>query len=194
MGHAMTRNAKQYSWLTRKGAFLVLALMMLSPAESTARAGGNNVANLGARSVTPAAAIRTAPSKQGRKRMTEEGARVNVLAGKRDPFDVPPPPMADGGQGDASGPLLPGVRGLVIGQISLKGIVRDEETKAMIAVVTNRANLAYFLHIHENVYNGVVSRITPDAIYFEQNRPDSAGRTEAREVVLRLGSERQEAR
>jgi len=82
----------------------------------------------------------------------------------------------------------------VIGQLSLKGIVREDRSNTMIAIVTDRANLAYFLRVHENVYNGVVSRITSDAVYFQQKQMVSNGRIDAREVVLKLGAERQEAR
>jgi hypothetical protein len=194
MGCAMTRKAKPYSYFTRPLTFLAVALIMLPAGVSVARAGGDNDTSPVARSGTGRASIRTAPAKQGRQRLAEERAMVNALAGKRDPFKVPPPPKIGGSGDEIDGPLPPGVRGLVIGQLRLKGIVRDEETKTMIGVVTNRVNLAYFLHIHEDVYNGVVSRITPDAIYFQQKRPDSGGRIDAREVVLRLGSERQEAR
>ena len=190
----MTVKAKRYLYSTRPLAFLAMALIMLPAVASFAHGDGENDANPAARSRASGEAIRTAPANQGRQRLTEERAMVNALAGKRDPFKVPPPTKIDGGGDDVDGPLLPGVRGLVIGQLRLKGIVRDEETKTMIAVVTNRANLAYFLHIHEDVYNGVVTRITSDAIYFQQRRLDSGGRIDAREVVLRLGSARQEAR
>lgn len=185
----MTRRAKRYSCFA-----CAVALMVFPACLSAASAGGNNDANLGAGPVVATTNLRTAPVKLGRRRPAEERASVNSHAGKRDPFEVPPPPKADGGGDALEGPLPPGARGLVIGQISLKGIVRDEESKTMIAVVTNHANLAYFLHIHEDVYNGVVTRITPDAIYFQKKRPDSGGQMEAREVVLRLGSEQQEAR
>lgn len=82
----------------------------------------------------------------------------------------------------------------MIGQLRLEGIVRDEESGMMIAVVTNQSNLAYFLHLHQEVYNGVVSRITPEAIFFQQKSLDPGDRLEARQVILRLGSERQEER
>ena len=149
----------------------------------------------GSAKAAAAVPIRTVPEKRGRQRLAEERAMVNALAGKRDPFKVPPPPKIGGGKDDPTdGPMLPGVRGLVIGQLRLKGIVREEDSHTMIAVVSNGSNLAYFLHIHEDVYNGVVSRITPDAIYFLQKHPDSGGRLEAREVVLKLVSRGQEAR
>jgi hypothetical protein len=39
----------------------------------------------------------------------------------------------------------------------------------MIAVVTNYTKRAYFLRENDTVYNGIVSRITPDAVYFKEN-------------------------
>lgn len=119
---------------------------------------------------------------------------ASAMVGKRDPFKIPLSPETKGGGGGIEGPLPPGARGLVIGYLRLKGIVREEDSKTMIAVVANRANLAYFLHIHQDVYNGVVSSITPNAVYFQKRSLDSSGRVIAREVVLRLGSEPQEAR
>jgi hypothetical protein len=190
----MGRIAKPYSYITYPLIFLAAVLTMSLAGASIARAGGDNDGSSDARAASGGVGIRTATANQGRQHLAKERAMVNAAARKRDPFKVPSPPKLDGSGDDMDGPLLPGVRGLVIGQLRLKGIVRDEETKTMIAVVTNRANLAYFLHIHEEVYNGLVSRITPDAIYFQQKRPDSGGRTDAREVVLRLGSELQEAR
>jgi hypothetical protein len=57
----------------------------------------------------------------------------------------------------------------------------------MIAVVTNATNRAYFLHENDAVFNGVVTRISPDAIYFKENTLDANGRLATREVVRRLG-------
>jgi hypothetical protein len=190
----MTRKERGFLWLIRAGAFLAAALMLLAGSVPVVRASGENNASGGTGATAAAVPIRTAPEKGGRQRLAEERAMVNALAGERDPFKVPPPPQMNGKGDGMDGPLPPGVRGLVIGQLRLKGIVREEDTHNMIAVVANRSNLAYFLHIHEDVYNGVVSRITPNAIYFRQKRLDSDGGQEAREVVLRLASEGQEAR
>ena len=187
----MIRKTKGFLWLTRASACLVAALMLLVGSVPVVLASGDNDAGGAAAAAVP---TRTAPEKRSRQRLAEERAMVNALAGKRDPFKVPPLPQTNGKGGGMDGPLPPGVRGLVIGQLRLKGIVREEDTHNMIAVVANRSNLAYFLHIHEDVYNGVVSKITPDAIYFRQKRLDSDGGLEAREVVLRLASGRQEAR
>jgi|GEM_PF-3297159 len=185
----MTRQTKQRFWIAPLAVSLVASYLLLLGGPATARAGGDNDAGAAA---VPAS--RTSPAKRSRQRLVEERAMVNAMAGKRDPFKVPPPPQTKGGGGDIEGPLPPGAGGLVIGELRLKGIVCEDASHTMIAVVTNRANLAYFLHIHEDVYNGVVSRITPNAVYFQKKSLDSNGRIEAREVVLKLGSKRQEAR
>lgn len=184
----MTNRAKGQLRETRLAICLAAALMLLLGGVTVARADGGKDAGRGV--AAAAVPIRTSPPSRARQRLAEERAMVNALAGKRDPFKVPPPPRTGGGGDVLDGPLPPGVRGLVIGRLRLKGIVRQEDSDKMIAVVTNRANLAYFLHIHEDVYDGVVSRITPDAIYFQQRRPDTTGRVETREIVLRMGPER----
>jgi hypothetical protein len=88
----------------------------------------------------------------------------------------------------AGGALPPGSRGLVIFQLRLEGIVHDESTNQFIAVVTNYTKRAYFLRVNDTVYNGVVSKITSDAVYFRENTLDSQGQVGTREVVMKLGS------
>lgn len=136
---------------------------------------------------TTASSADTSRAKQDRQSLIAERARISNLQEKRDPFKVPQP-RVDGKGDTMEGPLPPGLRGLVIGAIQLKGIVRDDAANTMIAVVTNRANLAYFLHIHDKVYNGVVEKITPDSVYFQQDVLDADGRLSSHEVVLKLGS------
>jgi hypothetical protein len=116
-----------------------------------------------------------------------------MVAGKRDPFKLP---EAAGGKGGAEsvmestpgGVLPPGVRGLLISQLKLEGVVREETANKMIAVVINETKRAYFLTENESVYNGVVSKITPDAVYFKENVLDPNGHVTTHEVVKRLGS------
>jgi hypothetical protein len=75
---------------------------------------------------------------------------------------------------------------LVISQLKLEGIVRLDTTNTMIAVVDTAANRAYFLRENDAVYNGVVSKITPDSVYFRENALDASGNVVTREVVKRL--------
>jgi hypothetical protein len=76
----------------------------------------------------------------------------------------------------------------VISGLRLEGIVRQEPASAMIAVVTNYTKRAYFLRVNDAVYNGVVSKITPEAVYFKENTLDSRGRVATHEVEIKLGS------
>jgi len=118
---------------------------------------------------------------------------ARTYRGKRDPFRTPAPPRTGGGEAFL-GPRLPGKRGLVIGQLELKGVVLEDASKGMIAVVTNQTNRAYFLRVHDEVYNGIVGEITADAIHFRENRLGTDGRLETEEVVLKLGAQSREGR
>jgi hypothetical protein len=86
-----------------------------------------------------------------------------------------------------SGVLPPGIRGLVIAELRLEGVVRQQPTNTMIAVVTNYTKRAYFLRVNDVVYNGVVSKITSEAVYFKENTLDSSGRVTTHEVEVKLG-------
>jgi len=140
-----------------------------------------------------AAPKRTPPPAKPKAAAREQAVRAprtpSVIAGQRDPFKLPPAPVPGGGQGqEITGPLPPGTRGLVISQLRLEGIVRLDETNTMIAVVTSFTNRAYFLRENDAVFNGIVSKITLDAVYFNENYLDPFGRVSTREVVKRLGS------
>jgi len=116
-----------------------------------------------------------------------------VATGKRDPFKVPvytegkgPSENMMASAAPGGGVLPQGTRGLLISQLRLEGVVREEVSKKMIAVVTNETRRAYFLSENQPLYNGTVSKITLDAVYFEENTLDSDGRMTTREVVKRL--------
>ena len=124
------------------------------------------------------------------KPAVETARLAETMAGKRDPFKLPPPPgnKALEGVPESAGPLPPGNRGLIISQLKLEGVVHQEASNKMLAVVTNDTKRAYFLTENDAVYNGAVSKITPDAVYFKENVLDQNGRVSAREVIKRLGS------
>jgi hypothetical protein len=130
-----------------------------------------------------------------RKSKTTPSANSPAAAGRRDPFKLPVYETAKGGGGGenileyAPGGVLPtGKRGLLIGHLVLQGVVREQTSNKMIAVVTNETKVARFLYENDSLYNGVVSKITPDAVYFKENVLDVNGRVTTREVVKRLGS------
>jgi hypothetical protein len=129
--------------------------------------------------------------------------RTESAEGKRDPFKLPGASavrtaMETTLETAPEGGLPSGKRGLLISQVKLEGVVREQTgNNKMIALVvstTDPRKLAYFLYENDAVYNGVVSRITPDAVYFKENVLDPSGRVATREVVARLGSVPGEAR
>jgi len=113
-----------------------------------------------------------------------------TAAGRRDPFKawVAPGAASASTPGGVSRVLPAGIRGLVISELRLEGIVRQIPANTMIAVVTNYTKRAYFLRVNDMVYNGVVSRITPEAVYFRENTLDASGRVATQEVEKKLGS------
>ena len=114
-----------------------------------------------------------------------------TAAGRRDPFKPWMTPSPSGHSSAAvrvSESLPAGRRGLVISELRVEGIVHLESANNMIAVVTNYTKRAYFLRVNDTVYNGVVSKITPEAVYFKENTLDSSGRVATHEVAIKLGS------
>ncbi len=105
-------------------------------------------------------------------------AKKWAMTGKRDPFFSPVVQQASG-----SG-CSTGKKCLEIGQINLRGVVKSEA--GFIAVVTNSANKAYFLHESDPVFNGYVIRITGDSVVFQETVQDKLGKPLTREVVKRL--------
>ncbi len=142
-----------------------------------------------------AAGAKKAPAAKKAQVLASPPPRL-AIEGRRDPFKLPPPPGKGGSQeGDGiTGPLPPGKRGLVIARLRLEGIVRLDTTNEMIAVVDTNANRAYFLRENDAVFNGVVTKITPDSVYFRENALDQEGRVQSREVVKRLSQRPGEGR
>jgi hypothetical protein len=132
-----------------------------------------------------------AKARATRKDVVANSHPAPVGVGQRDPFKLPPPPGVKNAEGileGAGGPLPPGKRGLLVSQLRLEGVVWETVSKKMIAVVTNDRKLAYFLSENDEVYNGVVSKITRDSVYFKENVLDPDGRVSTREVVKKLGA------
>ena len=112
----------------------------------------------------------------------------STATGRRDPFKAWVAPTPASRLLPEPGALPAGTRGLVISGLQLEGVVREQPADTMIAAVTNYTKRAYFLRVSDTVYNGVVSKITPEAIYFKENALDSQGRAATREVEIKLGS------
>ena len=104
----------------------------------------------------------------------------------RDPFLDPSPPSLQVARAkERSAAKPPGVRGLEVGQLRLQGIVQEEVSHTMIAMVTNGTNLSYFLHPGQRLYDGVVTRITGNELHLHCDGSGPGGKP--RDVVLRIG-------
>jgi hypothetical protein len=56
------------------------------------------------------------------------------------------------------------------------------------AVVVNRSRHTYFLRENDQVFNGLVEKITGDSVVFREFATDNVGRESAHEVVKRVSS------
>ena len=136
-------------------------------------------------------ATKAAPTKPAEKRPAS-GTASQPVGNLRDPFKLPPTlvEVAPGTAGEMTitGPMPPGSRGLIISQLKLEGIVRvGQNNPKLIAVLANSANRAYFLHENDALYNGVITKITPDSVYFREEIRDGDGKMSSHEVVKKLG-------
>ncbi|HEV2423585.1 MAG TPA: hypothetical protein VGZ29_02030 [Terriglobia bacterium] len=101
----------------------------------------------------------------------------------RDPFRAPEE-AKPAAKPVAAQPRPPGVRGLLVQQIRLQGIVREEVSHRMMAMVAGQTNLSYFLREGDQLFDGQVSRITSDTLYLRRTGPIPA--TVPKEVALRI--------
>jgi hypothetical protein len=103
---------------------------------------------------------------------------------KGDPFAIPikPGPSASSPQ-----ELPPGQAGLLVSQAELQGVVKMSGGNR--AVVHGPHDRTYFLKVNDKVYNARVTKITDDAIYFEETSVDPLGKATKREIVKTLPSD-----
>lgn len=113
------------------------------------------------------------------------GSAADAALHLRDPFRAPEEEKPGPAKPAAAKPRPPGIHGLLVEQLRLQGIVREEETHRMLAMVAGQSNLSYFLHEGDKLYDGEVSRITPDTIYIR--RTGGAPAALSNEIALRIG-------
>lgn len=122
-------------------------------------------------------------TKPAAKAATQQGkpAEPRPAAQRRDPFRSLIAPIAGGGPTS----LPPGKPGLVIGQLSIVGIVMTPSDSVAVVSMPGR-NRAYFLRERDELYDGYVSRITADNVIFREKSKDAYGRAYEKEVVKQI--------
>jgi hypothetical protein len=168
---------------------LVTALVWVGAGMAAQMTGGQaraaqNMASQAASGGAPkgAAPAAAAPAAAAPTQSSSAQAPPAASGGRRDPFR---PLIIQGPSDQLPARLPPGKAGLVIGQLTIQGIVRGLNGQ-WIAVVDNKTNRAYFLYAGDELYNGSVSRITQNNVVFQERVADPSGPTRTREVVKQL--------
>jgi Tfp pilus assembly protein PilP len=132
-------------------------------------------------SPTPAAAPSTAA--QQTSKPAEAGAPFTYNPeGRRDPFVSL---VGRGNDPKAQGVRPPGVPGLLINEVSVKGIVRN--SVGFVALIQGPDNKTYVVKAGDRLMDGAVKSIVQDAVVFSQDVNDPLSLVKQKEIrkVLR---------
>ena len=109
------------------------------------------------------------------------GGYTYTPMGRRDPFVSLQKPV-EANRGPGSRP--PGVKGFLIQEVALKGIVRDKT--GYIAILLGTDGKSYFVHVGERLFDGVVTAIDAANITFRQEVTDPLSPVKSRDVKKSL--------
>jgi type IV pilus assembly protein PilP len=128
---------------------------------------------------TPAApAGQPAASKAAdQKAAPERPAYTYQPEGRRDPFISL---LARGSDPASAASRPPGVPGLLINEVIVKGIVRDKS--GFIAMIQGTDTKTFIVHSGEKLMDGMVKSITADTVIFSQDVNDPLSLVKQREV------------
>ena len=124
----------------------------------------------------PVTAPRATPPAAATSGMPEDRSGYDP-AGRRDPF------VSLLSRGESKLPLVGrpnGVRGLLIGELSVRGVLRTNG--ALLAIVQAPDNKTYTLHPGDTLYDGTVKVVGPDAVVFLQRVEDPLSPVKQREI------------
>lgn len=105
------------------------------------------------------------------------------IKGRRDPFrslDVTRTIQA------VTAPIVrpPGLKGQLISEIKVTGIVRSKG--GLMAIVEGFRNKTFFIHANDVLYDGKVVEIRSDAVIFDQTLTDNLGKKVSQQIVKKL--------
>ncbi len=126
----------------------------------------------------PASAPATAPATPPKQPLpTVDPAYVYEPSGRRDPF------ISLVGRGDEKNPTAvrpPGLAGLLIGEITVKGVVRDRT--GFLAMLRAPDNKTYNVRVGDKLFDGTVKSINQEKVIFSQDVNDPLSLVKQREV------------
>ena len=112
--------------------------------------------------------------------------------GRRDPFVNPVPKPVNAQPGVPGGPRPPecpqaqGLRGVLIAQASIAGVVTSREPSMNIAIIGAPGNKTYFAHIGDALCDAVLKSIKLDVVTFVPNVPPGVDQQAVREIVRKV--------
>jgi hypothetical protein len=119
----------------------------------------------------------TEPAAAGQKPADSSGAYSYDPQGRRDPFVSL---VARGNEGRSTAGRPAGPAGLMIGEVSVKGIIRDRS--GFIAMVQGADTRSYTIRSGEKLMDGTVKAITADSVVFSQDVNDFLSLVKQKEV------------
>jgi type IV pilus assembly protein PilP len=160
---------------------LVSSLMVMASTTSAQQRGqGPTPPAAQGAPATPAAPSTAAPQTS---KPAEAGAPFTYNPeGRRDPFVSL---VGRGNDPKAQGVRLPGVPGLLINEVSVKGIVRN--SVGFVALIQGPDNKTYVVKAGDRLMDGAVKSIVQDAVVFSQDVNDPLSLVKQKEIrkVLR---------
>ena len=135
---------------------------------------------------TPPAAQPSAATQSAAKPMVPPPAFTYDPAGRRDPFVSL---VGRGSSPDPGAVRPPGVPGMLIDEISLKGIMK--ERSGFVALLQGPDKKTYAVRQGQRLLDGTVKSITQDAVVFSQDVNDPLSTVKQKEIrkTLRSGEE-----
>lgn len=160
---------------------LALAVMVTMTVLTSAAQSGTGQ---GAQPTAAPPATGASPSSQPVSKPAEAGAPFTYNPeGRRDPFVSL---IGKGSDPKNAGTRPPGVPGLLINEVSVKGIVRN--SAGFVAMIQGSDNKTYVVKAGDRLMDGTVKSIVQDAVVFSQDVNDPLSLVKQKEIRKSLRS------
>ena len=123
----------------------------------------------------------SAPAAQPAQNSTASTPYAYNSEGRRDPFVSL---LGRGNDPRQTAAKLPGVPGLLISEVTVKGVVRDRS--GFLGMLQSSDNKTYIVRPGDKLFDGTVKSITPEGVVFSQDVSDPLSLVKQREIVKRV--------
>ena len=157
--------------MTTSGTVLCVTVMAL------AFAPGAGAQSAPAAPQPPAASPSTPPAAQAATPVEQPSSWSYDPEGRRDPFLSL---LGRGNDPRTSGARPPGVAGMLIGDVTVKGILRDRS--GFVAMIQSADSKTYIVRTGDRLFDGTVKSILQDKVIFSQDVNDPLSLVKQREI------------